>query len=116
LLADHSRIEEAGLLEVHDAVMRVIGFTLLQGDSDVHRSFLALLSSGIDDAPLRSSRVILSDKELAAIRVCAASLQQWLSSNTRLVEARSGLPLERVLFVRVGNDGRVVEVLHTPVV
>lgn len=114
LLADHSCSDEAKLPEVHDAVMRVIGFTLLQGDIDVHRAFLTLLASGADNASLRSSRVILSDSELAAIRVCAASLQRWLSLNTRLVEARSGLPLSKVLFVRVGNDGRVAEVLHAP--
>ncbi len=114
LLADHSSSDGAGLLDVHDAVMRVIGFTLLQGDSDVHRAFLALFTSGMDSAPLRSTHIMLSDMELAAIQVCAASLQRWLSLNTRLVEACSGLPLERVLFVRVGTDGRVIEVLHAP--
>ena len=101
-----------GLLELHDAVMRVIGFTLLQGDADVHRAVLALLASGAKDAPLRGNGVTLSDAELVAVRHCSTALQRWLASTKRLVEARSGLPLERVLYVRVGADGRVVEVLH----
>jgi hypothetical protein len=104
-----------GLLELHDAVMRVIGFTLLQGDGDVHRAVLALLASGAKDAPLRGNCVTLSDAELMAVRHCSTALdtlQRWLASTKRLVEARSGLPLERVLYVRVGADGRVVEVLH----
>ena len=100
------------MLELHDAVMRVIGFTLLQGDADVHRAVLALLASGAKDAPLRGNCVTLSDAELMALRHCSTALQRWLASTKRLVEARSGLPLERVLYVRVGADGRVVEVLH----
>ena len=101
-----------GILELHDAVMRVIGFTLFQGDDDVHQAVLALLASGAKDAPLRSNVVTISDAELVAIRHCSSALQRWLKSSKRLVEARSGLTLERVLFVRVGADGRVVEVLH----
>jgi hypothetical protein len=40
-----------------------------------------------------------------------AALQQWLVVGGRLVEGRSGRRLERALFVRVGDDGRVTEVL-----
>jgi hypothetical protein len=101
-------------LELHDAVLRVIGFTLLQGDDSVRRAVLALLASGARDAPLRSNRVALSEVELAAVRHCTAALQAWLSSSGRLVEAQSGQKLERVMFVRVDPNGRVLEVICAP--
>jgi hypothetical protein len=112
LLAGTNSSDGSEPLELHDAVLRVIGFTLLQGDSNVRRTLLALLNSGAEDAPLRNSHVILSSREVSAIHDYMSSLQWWLLSGRRLVEARSGLPLERVLLVRVGGNSRVIEVLH----
>jgi len=60
----------------------------------------------------RSKPLTLSDAELMAVCHCSTALQRWLASTKRLVEARSGLPLERVLYVRLGANGRIVEVLH----
>jgi hypothetical protein len=103
--------DRQGRLELHDAVLRLIGFTLLQGDSDVHRCLLALLAAGEHDAALRCSHVTLCSSELAAMQRCIAAVQRWLSSRQRLVEGRSGLTLQRAMFVRVGNDGCVTEVV-----
>ena len=100
-----------GQFELHDAVLRLIGFTLLQGDSDVHRCLLALLAASEQHAALRCSHVTLCSSELAAMQRCVAAVQRWLSSRQRLVEGRSGLTLQRAMFVRVGSDGRVTEVV-----
>lgn len=100
-----------GQFELHDAVLRLIGFTLLQGDSDVHRCLLALLAASEQDSALRCRHVTLCSSELAAMQRCIAAVQRWLSSRQRLVEGRSGLALQRAMFVRVGNDGSVTEVV-----
>jgi len=102
---------DGAVVELHDAVLRVLGFTLLQGDASVRRALLSLLAAATQDAPLRSSHVTLCSSELAGMQGYVAALQQWLAAGGRLVEGRSGLQLERALFVRVGDDGRVTEVL-----
>ena len=111
LLVDGAAGGDGTGLELHDAVLRVVGFTLLQGDASVQRALLALLAAATQDAPLRSSHVTLCSGELAAMQGYIAALQQWLAVGGRLVEGRSRLRLERALFVRMGEDGRVTEVL-----
>jgi hypothetical protein len=74
-----------GLLELHDAVMRVIGFTMLQGDADVHRAVLALLASGAKDAPLRGNCVTLSE--------CHRTYYTFETTHTQRRRADGRMPL-----------------------
>eukprot|EP00927_Polykrikos_kofoidii_P063495 TRINITY_DN58328_c0_g1_i1.p1 TRINITY_DN58328_c0_g1~~TRINITY_DN58328_c0_g1_i1.p1 ORF type:complete len:430 (-),score=54.16 TRINITY_DN58328_c0_g1_i1:42-1331(-) len=76
---------------VHDAVLRVIGFTLLQpSDGEA----LQVWKSDDCDVPVFIER-----------------LQDWLASEERLFEASSGEPLVVATFVRLDSDGRVADVL-----
>ena len=85
--------EEAGEeVVVHDAVLRVVGFTL------VHAECGALLAA-------------------ADVRTYTRRVEEWLRSERRLVEVSSGRTLERAYVVRLDASGCVVEVLargHQP--
>lgn len=78
-------------LVVHDAVLRVIGFTLVQGDL-------------LRYAP--SSKT--GEWDIAAFLL---RLELWLQAKKRLVEAHTGLPLVAAFFVRVDDDNRVTNVM-----
>ena len=86
-----SSSSNATTLVVHDAVLRVIGFTLIQGDLLRH-------------AP--SSKTGEWDIATFVLR-----LQQWLQAEERLVEAHTGLLLVAAYFVRVDDANRVTEVM-----
>lgn len=76
---------------VHDAVLRILGFTLLHDVPGLR-------------APLEASAGAALD-----VRAVAWAVRGWLVRERRLIERRSGQPLLQAAFVRVGEDGRVVE-------
>ena len=87
--------EEAAVL--HDAVLRVVGFTL------VHAEVGALLAA----ADLRAPGGDLASSLSRVTR----HVEDWLRSERRLVEASTGRRLERAYFVRLDASGCVIEVL-----
>ena len=74
---------------VHDAVLRVIGFTIVQGDL-------------YDVAPGRDGEWNISN--------FVTELEGWLARERRVVEMQTGRPLLRAYFVRIA-DKKVAEVL-----
>ena len=84
---------EAGPAAVHDAVLRVIAFTVVR--AGLH----PLLTQG------------------AAIPLVLSELTDWLEREQRMVETATGLPLRGAYFVRVSNgkdSGRIAKVLCGP--
>lgn len=81
---------------VHDALTRVIGFTLAHGDlASAALTIRENVSSGTWD-----------------MRVFLQRLQSWLASDRRLIEMHSGRALTRAFFVRISR-GRVADVLDS---
>ena len=79
---------------VHDAVLRVVGFTLL------HREALPRLAAGAIERP--------EDFGVDDVR----DVEAWLRRERRLFERASGEPLARAALVRVDQEGgRVAQVL-----
>ena len=74
---------------VHDSVLRVVGFTIVQGDL-------------YDAAPERDGEWNISR--------FVQKLEEWLARERRVVEMRTGRPLVRAYFVRIA-DKKVAEVL-----
>lgn len=79
---------------LHDAVLRVLGFTMVQGSIPLVEAILAL-KGDVDNA--------------TTTLVCRVGA--WLSLERRLVEVHTGEPLSHVYFVRIDQEGRVAEVL-----
>ena len=86
---------QTGAEVAHDAVLRTIGFTLLQGG----------------DALLSACPHPTSGDGWCVGEYCKA-LGQWLRRERRLTEVHSGRPLLNVAFVDIGSDGCVDEVLE----
>ncbi|CAE8582863.1 unnamed protein product [Polarella glacialis] len=88
--------ELPGQFVVHDAVARVIGFTLAQGD-------LANTLVGSREDPLSSVSISMSFLQ---------RLQSWLVREGRMIELSTGKKILRAFFVRVDSGGgRVAQVL-----
>ena len=87
-----------GGCELHDGVLRLLGFTLLRGEAEL----LPLLRCAGWAAPEGKAAV-------------ATALERWLRTERRLIERRTGRPLRRAAFVRVDARGLVaaVEALAT---
>lgn len=85
---------------LHDAMLRLIGFTLLHVDA-----LEPLLERS--DAPYIESL----DPFIAEPAALLRAIEEWLGRDRRLIESSSGSPLLRAALVRVDGDGRVTEVV-----
>ena len=85
---------------MHDAVMRVLGFTLVHAD----------LTDGFDVATT-DARDSTGKAEERMLRGLLARLEVWLRAERRVVEVVSGRALERAFLVRIDEHQRVTEVL-----
>jgi hypothetical protein len=83
---------------VHDAVLRVIAFTLVQGDL-------------IGTLPLPSATIV-GQAEAWDVGPFLERLQIFLVREQRLVERHTGRPLARAFLVRIDEKARVVKVLR----
>eukprot|EP00934_Nitzschia_sp_Nitz4_P000056 Nitzschia sp. Nitz4//scaffold30_size153850//131475//132818//NITZ4_002795-RA/size153850-processed-gene-0.22-mRNA-1//1//CDS//3329547315//56//frame0 len=91
---------------VHDAVLRILGFTMVQGGDAIVQAVQAL---GVQDASFEeegSSAPVSESTKALVYRIGA-----WLPMERRLVEVQSGEPLTHAYFVRVDEGGNVAEVL-----
>ncbi|CAB9506342.1 expressed unknown protein [Seminavis robusta] len=80
---------------VHDSVLRVIGFTLLQ------ENLLPVV-------PRATASIVEDPWDMQKFLV---ALQTFLQTKQRLFETQSGLPLQRAYYVQIGANGNVEEVL-----
>ena len=87
--------QQQGDPAVHDCVLRVIGFTILQDG----------LIQGIP-------KVGYDGKMYWDIEQFLKLLQHFLESKRRLFETQSGQPLVKAFFVRIDSQGKVAKVLH----
>ena len=71
---------------VHDSVLRVVGFTIVQGDL-------------YDAAPERDGEWNISR--------FVQKLEEWLARERRVVEMRTGRPLVRAYFVRIADSNKL---------
>jgi hypothetical protein len=79
---------------MHDGILRVVGFTLLQGGAALADAAMALRADG------------------AGVSRFVAEVQRWLRQDHRLIEASSARPLQHAYFVKVDvATMRVREVL-----
>ena len=106
---------------VHDAVLRVIAFTLVQGDlidalppaAETGRSLAVVTSSKEAEAKVEAEA---DDKGQEArcwnVRPFLQRLEGFLQREQRLIERHSGRPLTRAFFVKIDLEtGKVVSVL-----
>jgi hypothetical protein len=103
---DHRRDDEGNCEKnvteavVHDAVMRTIGFTLVQGGD----SFVDVFRNMKEDTP--------SDSSLA-VETLVHRTWAWLSVERRLFDAHTGELLTCAFFVRIdSSSGTIIEVLQ----
>ena len=69
--------------DVHDSILRVVGFTLMQGGASLADAAMALRADG------------------TGVQRFVAEVQRWLQHDHRLIEASTARSLQRAYFVRV---------------
>ena len=90
-----------GNIQVHDAVLRLIGFTLLQGGDELLQYC---------PKPIATK----TGKEWNIKLFCnAASL--WLEREKRLIEMSTGEPLINTAFVEINDKGRIERVIYSSI-
>eukprot|EP00164_Ancoracysta_twista_P011297 GFYU01017368.1.p1 GENE.GFYU01017368.1~~GFYU01017368.1.p1 ORF type:complete len:481 (-),score=89.80 GFYU01017368.1:179-1621(-) len=89
----------------HDCVMRVIGFTLLQGDDDVVVAATRMLSDRVQDSTV-GAEVVNRVRVAEYLR----ALVTWLRREERVYETHTGEPLWAAHWVTVA-DGKITGVL-----